>query len=337
MMNELITVIVPVYKVEPYIHRCVDSIIHQTYKNLEIILIDDGSPDNCGFICDEYAKQDNRIRVIHKKNGGLSDARNIGIDISRGDYLSFIDSDDWIDPDMYEILINDATANNADISCCGYYMVYNDGSKHINARGFSDNKVFKGKEIFKKFFLFTHLVVCNKIYRKHIFNEIRFPLGKIYEDDRSMFNICDIADIATWNPLPKYYYYFQRDGSIMNTWKFENQLDKVYVLDELMVAVAPKFPELINQMIWKKNRRILDVCADVYLNHCEYAKSEQLRVLRKQIDLSAVRNKESSSSVKLRCSLVLIKYIPILYKNAFKIKRFVMSMFNKLKISVPGQ
>ena len=96
-MNELISVIVPVYKVEPYLRRCIDSIISQTYHNLEIILVDDGSPDNCGAICDEYAEKDTRVRVIHKSNGGLSDARNAGLDIMTGDYVAFVDSDDWID------------------------------------------------------------------------------------------------------------------------------------------------------------------------------------------------------------------------------------------------
>ena len=115
-MEKLISVIVPVYNVEEYVEKCVLSIINQTYKNLEIILVDDGSTDNSGKICDEIAIKDNRIKVIHKKNGGLSDARNVGIDIAKGDYLGFVDSDDYIDPDMYSILLNNMNLTFSDIS-----------------------------------------------------------------------------------------------------------------------------------------------------------------------------------------------------------------------------
>ena len=116
MKNETISVIVPVYKVEPYLRECVDSIINQTYKNLEIILVDDGSPDNCGAICDEYAAKDSRVRVIHKENGGVSSARNAGIEAATGDYIGFVDSDDWIEPDMYENLLESLQRENAEIA-----------------------------------------------------------------------------------------------------------------------------------------------------------------------------------------------------------------------------
>ncbi len=118
LLGEKISVIVPIYKVEEYLHRCIDSIINQTYTNLEIILVDDGSPDNCPMICDEYAKKDSRIRVIHKKNGGLSDARNAGLEIATGEYIGFVDSDDWIHKDMYHILYKNIIEKDADIAEC---------------------------------------------------------------------------------------------------------------------------------------------------------------------------------------------------------------------------
>ena len=114
--NPKISVIVPVYKVEKYLDKCVESIVNQTYKNLEIILVDDGSPDNCPAMCDEWAEKDERIRVIHKENGGLADARNAGMDIATGDYIGFVDSDDWIEPNMYEVLLKNALKYDADIS-----------------------------------------------------------------------------------------------------------------------------------------------------------------------------------------------------------------------------
>ena len=122
-MNPMISVIVPIYNVEKYLARCVDSIVNQTYKNLEIILVDDGSPDRCPQMCDDYAEKDSRIKVIHKKNGGLSDARNAGMAVATGEYISFIDSDDWIETSMFELLLNNIFQYDCEISCGGIMMV----------------------------------------------------------------------------------------------------------------------------------------------------------------------------------------------------------------------
>jgi len=117
-MNPKISIIVPVYKVEQYIHKCIDSILNQTLNDFELILVNDGSPDQCGQICDEYAKCDSRIKVIHKENGGQASARNMGLDIATGEYIGFVDSDDWIEPDMYEILYNECIINECEIISC---------------------------------------------------------------------------------------------------------------------------------------------------------------------------------------------------------------------------
>ncbi len=131
MKQALISIVIPVYKVEPYLSKCIDSILAQTYTNLEIILVDDGSPDNCPKICDEYAKLDNRIIVIHKENGGLSDARNAGIRIVTGEYIGFVDSDDYIDAKMYEILAQKITKYEADISICSYIKIFEKSEKKL--------------------------------------------------------------------------------------------------------------------------------------------------------------------------------------------------------------
>ena len=128
-MEELISVIVPIYKVEHYLPKCIDSIIHQTYQNLEIILVDDGSPDNCPEICDEYAKRDKRIKVVHQENGGLSAARNSGVEMANGEFLCFVDSDDYIHPKMYEILYKNLKKFKADISICDYNVVFENQNK----------------------------------------------------------------------------------------------------------------------------------------------------------------------------------------------------------------
>ena len=143
-MEELISVVVPVYNVEKYIDKCINSIINQTYKNLEIILVDDGSPDNCGKICDEYAKKDNRIKVTHKENGGVSSARNIGIKNATGDWLTFVDADDWIENNFVEQLLKIGNQENAEIVLCGYNRVNRNNKCEVNASG--DKETFNSSE-----------------------------------------------------------------------------------------------------------------------------------------------------------------------------------------------
>ena len=137
MYSDLISVIVPVYKVEKYLNKCVQSIVNQTYKNLEIILVDDGSPDNCPEMCDEWAKKDSRIKVIHQENAGLAEARNSGISVATGEFFMFIDSDDHAEPDMIELLLNLSMEYNADVSSCGFYFDYENDNK-AEACDFSD-------------------------------------------------------------------------------------------------------------------------------------------------------------------------------------------------------
>ena len=220
-MEPLISVIVPVYNVEKYVTKCVNSIINQTYKNLEIILIDDGSTDNSGNICNDLQKKDDRIKVIHKKNGGLSDARNCGIDIANGDYIAFVDSDDYIHNRMYEILMHNALDKNADISMCGYMEAddYTLGDATIVDEmevNNSDIKIYKSREekllcIFPSKIRFT--VVWNKLYSKQIWEEYRFKTGEVYEDEQIYYKILyNCKKIVTCED--KMYYYVQRENSI---------------------------------------------------------------------------------------------------------------------------
>lgn len=165
-MEEKISVIVPIYKVEDYLHRCVESIINQAYTNLEIILVDDGSPDNCPKICDEYAEKDSRIKVIHKENGGLSDARNTGLLVATGEYISFIDSDDYIDINMYKSIITYMEEHDLDIAECGIKHVYNNKIKQ-NDKLDKSIHVFNSEEALKELMLERrfHQTVWNKLYK----------------------------------------------------------------------------------------------------------------------------------------------------------------------------
>lgn len=210
-----LSIIVPVYKVEKYIHKCVDSILNQTFTDFELILIDDGSPDNCGRICDEYAEKDSRVRVIHKENGGLSDARNHGIDVSKGEILSFIDSDDWIAPVTYEKVIGYLESNGLDIVHFDVCEVKN-GKEYIAYHG-AENQVLSGKEA-----LYDILVdkidnsACDKVFKKTVFSDVRFPYGRKYEDVSTIYKVFNNADRIGYYK-GAFYYYLKREGSIVAT------------------------------------------------------------------------------------------------------------------------
>lgn len=212
----LISIIIPVYKVEKYLEKCIQSVINQTYENLQIILVDDGSPDNCGKICDEYAKKDHRIEVIHKSNGGLSDARNKGLEIAKGEYIGFVDSDDYIEADMYEVLYNLLKQYNADVSICNFYTVSQEKIAIKNA----DNgiKEYNRIEILKEILLDNNIqsYAWNKLYKKELFDEIKYPVGKKYEDIGTTFYLLEKCNKVVVTGKPEYYYINRQDSIVNN-------------------------------------------------------------------------------------------------------------------------
>src|SRR5574344_1816284 len=215
-MNEKISVIVPIYNVEEYLPQCIDSIINQTYGNLEIILCDDGSPDGCGKICDEYAKQDSRIKVVHKSNGGLSDARNAGYPYVTGEYISFVDSDDCISKYMFEVLLNIIKSENSDIAECGVEkftqgnMPVDKGADSVGIKTYSAEDALK--ELIKDGAFHQH--VWNKLYKASVINNILFEKGKLNEDEFWTYQIFGNAKKISKTDC-RLYYYLQRGGSIM--------------------------------------------------------------------------------------------------------------------------
>ena len=221
METEKVSVIIPVYNMERYLDRCVESVLRQSYSKLEIILVDDGSADHSGTLCDEWADRDPRIRVIHKKNGGLSDARNAGIDISTGEYLTFIDSDDYVADNMIERLYTALTTNQADMSICNFSFVDEDGNPLSGRNPCCPvrDETITGAEAISKLALdqgWVFHLAWNKLYKKELFSDIRYPVGKYAEDafiGHRLFGKCNriscISDVCC--------YYTQRSGSIMHS------------------------------------------------------------------------------------------------------------------------
>ena len=212
---DLISVIVPIYNVEPYLNRCIESIVNQTYKNLEIILVDDGSPDNCPAMCDRWAKRDSRIKVIHKQNGGLSDARNAGLASATGNLISFIDSDDWIEPDFFSSLFNAMEAVGAEAAECSTAYTAEDG-KVLQVRSAASPSTLGRIDALRRLVLEdgVYQTVWNKLYQRRIIEGIPFAVGKCNEDDFWTYQVLDrIQNLATVEtPL---YHYLQRDTSII--------------------------------------------------------------------------------------------------------------------------
>ncbi len=233
-MDELVSVIVPIYNVEKYLPKCVDSIISQKYTNLEIILVDDGSPDKSGDIADQYAKKDERIHVIHKKNGGLSDARNAGIDAALGEYLVFIDSDDYIHPEMISRMMDAVKKTSSDMAVCAVRNVRENETVPVEIEKDTITVIQdmdKRTEYFfeDKYVEFT--VAWNKLYPASYFREVRYPYGKIHEDEFTTWKIFEMAERIVYIEAPLYYY-VQRDDSIMGSSFNEKRFFRLEAYDE---------------------------------------------------------------------------------------------------------
>ena len=243
MKNDLISIIIPVYKVEKYLEKCIESVLKQTYTNLQIILVDDGSPDNCGKICDEYAKKDPRIEVIHKVNGGLSDARNVGIAKAKGKYIGFVDSDDYIKEDMYEILINLIKEYDADVSICNLYDVI-DGNEYIRNK---ENGIqeYSRLDILKEVLLDKNIqsYAWNKLYKKELFDEIKYPIGKKYEDIGTTFYVFEKCNKIVVTSEPEYYY-LKRSDSLVNNVTESTVLDYTDIIIQRYLYTQKNIEEL---------------------------------------------------------------------------------------------
>lgn len=247
-MKAKISVIIPVYNVENYLKRCLDSIINQTYKNLEIILINDGSTDSSGMICDEYKKNDRRIKVIHKKNEGQSKTRNRGIDIATGEYISFIDSDDFIHKDFYKELMNLIKTNESTLAICGYQMFTKEEELKEN-KSAKKTKLSKSEALgclFDKQNYKIENYLCNKLYHRDLFTEIRMPINDIYEDISIMYKLFDKATNISFISKDMYYY-FQRANSSSRKVSVKNITDRINITIERKKYIDKKYPELIEK------------------------------------------------------------------------------------------
>lgn len=281
-----VSVIIPVYKVEQYLNKCVESVVNQTYKDLEIILVDDGSTDNCPKMCDEWAKKDERIKVVHKPNGGLSDARNKGIEIATGDFLCFVDSDDSINPQMVEILWKTLTKTDSDISMCSWKKVQdinNPNNKVYDNENFKI-QTFENDEVFdllynKKVPLI--MAAWAKLYKKEIFKSIRYPLGKIHEDEAVIHEILNNCKKLSYVDY-QMYNNTQRGDSITATSFSKKRLNALSVFKQRVEFVEKNKPQFLSKAIHHYLRILI-----LYNHYAKWAKMEEeiLNQIKQEIDV----------------------------------------------------
>lgn len=292
-----ISVIVPVYKVEPYIHQCIDSILAQTYTDFELILVDDGSPDNCGLICDEYAKQDDRIRVIHQENRGLSAARNAGIDVAKGEYLTFIDSDDWITAHYLEKLYTAAINTDADIVCCDYFSkqsVAND-----NSTGAERIRIISGRDALAARYsgdVQVRVSAWGKLYRRSILEKLSFPEGKIHEDQWFSTMAYYFAKKTAFLQN-KLYFYRLRDDSITGSEFSIKRFDNIELMDQVIHVFRTNNDVRLTKLASIHREK---TCAQYVL----IAKSKQTGQIPSQFEMS-----------KMKALAIIYRYLP---KEKFK-------------------
>ncbi len=309
----LISIIVPVYKVERYLEKCVKSIQNQTYSNLEIILVDDGSPDNCGKMCDELAENDSRIRTVHRENGGQSAARNSGLSVAAGDYIGFVDSDDYIDKDMFECLYDAMASQEADLAVCNARSVSESGRVVKKHEGNGKTECFIGKDAYDRIIPTLNNSVWNKLFKKEVIGKTLFPVGQIHGEDFIFLleYLKKVRKVARVNADK--YNYLQREGSITGGVFSEKKLDEISSKDTIYEIIKENFPDY--EAIAKKwcFTARMNVVRGIIKNKAEKKFSEELEENRKYIlkNFNGIRQ-------KLRCKekveYRLYAACPFLYK-----------------------
>ncbi len=324
-----ISIIVPIYNVEKYLKTCIDSILAQRFKDFELILVDDGSTDDCGNICDKYSLKDNRIKTIHKENGGLSSARNSGIDIAKGKYIGFIDGDDHIHPDMYNILFENIVKYDSDMVMCNFQYVNENDKVKLN----SEDGIFKINHYDKIEALnmiyseesIKFIVAWNKLYKRELFSDIRYEVGKVCEDEFAIHKLLYKCNVITYIDLPMYFY-VQSSNSIMRKKFNVKRLDSIEALKDRMNFFNNNNEEILY-------RKTQDLYAGVCISQYIKAKKElieidnKLKIIKKDFHknlLSLLNNPYVNWKTKILWIIFFIN--PSIYDI---IKRHMCSTYRK--------
>ena len=311
-MNQLVSIIVPIYNVQNYLEECVNSLLAQTHKEIEVILVDDESPDNCPQMCEDFAKKDSRIKVIHKKNGGLSSARNAGLDIATGNYIMFIDSDDFVEHNMVEELLAIKAQSNADIVCGGMYRYTNGTAEVIPSTVSKENiEILDNTTALKKLLLRTiDCSSCNKLYSKTFIGETRFKEGRNNEDHPFLFELYQKScTIAYTNKA--YYYYRYNQASITKTFN-DRSFDIIKNIDDLEKEIETKKLDIEKEFRLYKSYVYLIIVFLLQKNNCkEKFNSEYNKIVKyiKQNIWYILFNSDIRIKNKIVALLTILKFL----------------------------
>lgn len=312
-MNTLVSVIVPIYNVENYLKRCVDSILAQTYKNLEIILVDDGSTDHSGLICDGYVGRDARIKVIHKKNGGLSDARNCGLDQATGAYYCFIDSDDYIMQNTIQNMYENMNNNNSEIAVCNMIRFFDNGEKQVFYKPVDKIQMLYGEERFQTL---RQPSVCNKLFKAELFHNLRFPKGKFYEDTYIYHVLADRSKCIVLTGFDGYWYYARQDSILGQPIYTERYFDFIEAVWLRTKYLSEKKIEVYAQ---EAALSLYAAYANAVKNIVKTEKNEKFFMKAKEQFLYSYELLMNSSyiNVKQRIRLLMLKYLPKIHTMVY--------------------
>ena len=305
MDQPLISIIVPVYKAEAYLEKCVSSIRNQTYRNLEIILVEDGSPDRCGELCEQLALEDSRIRVFHKKNGGQASARNMGLDHMTGAYVGFVDSDDWIELTMFEKLYNLLKENNAQISACGTQRDFAHGGVSYYNKAYPAEKdicVFTMEEALKESLDNQKITysLCDKLFESRIFAGLRMTEGEIYEDMELIPQCLERAERVAYDPQPLYHYYMTPQSTVRGKFnpKRMRELDIAWAKVEDYKIRYPRLYVPAYAGFVMSALQLIDLCQGT--ESCRQRQKELIRQMRKEVP------KEVEACLNRNCRIKLM-------------------------------
>lgn len=326
-MNSLISVIIPVYKVEKYLDRCIQSIVDQSYHNLEIILVEDGSPDACKDICDNWSDMDQRITVLHKENGGLSDARNAGLEIAKGEWITFVDSDDYVDRHYVKYLSMLIDKYHADISVCSFYEIYETDRPMVSVGGMFE-KVFGPKEAIETMLYDKDFYTCawGKLYRSSLFDEIQYPLGKLYEDLSTTYRLLAKARTIAYGPR-HLYYYVQREGSILNSKFNRKNLELIEAVERMREELRVLYPEIQDAILYRTIGAYVDTANMILEAKNKDFNKELSGLVRfiKQHKMQAMRIKNMSLAQKITV------FSATLGKQCYKLNYSMQKSMKKMK------
>ncbi len=315
----MISVIVPVYNVEKYLERCVKSIAAQTYKDLEILLIDDGSTDKSGKMCDDFQQTDSRIKAFHKQNGGLSDARNYGIEHSAGEFISFVDSDDYIDEKMLETLHRLITENDADLAVCSAMDVFEgkEVTQVKEIKEFNLNKVESYKYMLRGDGIPS---ACNKLYKRQTVGDVRFPVGKLYEDGFFTPQILKRVEKTAVTSKPMYYY-FRRADSITTKPFRKGDLDVIEAYDKCVKQVKELCPEALPYAEFRYRNAYFNVLDKMLMRDDCKEIPEYKQVVKYLKKHTAQIVKDPGFGKMRKIAAVALKFSVPLYKNILLTKQ----------------